>query len=106
MSLQDTMITRLSCAEIRITRVTGIVTAIGIEPGKLCDLNSAKTGRGAPFVLANRARLKVHGTMLAMFVVDGLTGAMGFRHVDYACVHGRSGERTGRPSFVMGIVKS
>jgi hypothetical protein len=44
--------------------------------------------------------------MLAMFVVDGLTGAMGFRHVDYACVHGRSGERTGRPSFVMGIVKS
>lgn len=106
MGLQDIMITRLSCAEIRITRVTGIVTDIGIEPGKLFDWNSAKTDPGAPFVLANRARLRVHGTMLAMFVVGGFTGEMGFRHVGYACVHGSSGERTGRPSFVMGIVKS
>jgi Protein of unknown function (DUF1275) len=37
-----------------------------------------------PFVLANRAKLKVHGTMLAMFLVGGVTGAMGFKRIGYA----------------------
>jgi uncharacterized membrane protein YoaK (UPF0700 family) len=84
MGLQNAMITKLSGAEIRTTHMTGIVTDIGIELGKLFYWNSARTDSGAPFVLANRARLKVHGTMLAMFVVGGFTGAMGFKHIGYA----------------------
>ena len=84
MGLQNAMITKLSRAEIRTTHMTGIVTDIGIELGKLFYWNSARTDPDAPFVLANRARLKVHGTMLVMFVVGGFTGAMGFKHIGYA----------------------
>jgi uncharacterized membrane protein YoaK (UPF0700 family) len=84
MGLQNAMITKLSGAEIRTTHMTGIVTDIGIELGKLFYWNSARTDPGAPFVRANRARLKAHGTMLAMFVVGGFTGAMGFKHIGYA----------------------
>ncbi len=84
MGLQNAMITKLSGAEIRTTHMTGIVTDIGIELGKLFYWNSAKADPGAPSVLADRARLKVHGTMLATFFVGGVAGAMGFKHIGYA----------------------
>jgi len=35
-------------------------------------------------VLANRTKLRIHGTMLAMFLVGGVAGAMGFKHIGYA----------------------
>ncbi|MGF6971378.1 uncharacterized membrane protein YoaK (UPF0700 family) [Paraburkholderia sp. WC7.3g] len=78
------MVTKLSGAEIRTTHMTGIVTDIGIELGKLFCWNSSRVDATEPFVLANRTRLKVHGTMLAMFFVGGVTGAMGFKHIGYA----------------------
>jgi uncharacterized membrane protein YoaK (UPF0700 family) len=84
MGLQNAMITKLSNAEIRTTHVTGLVTDIGIELGKLFYWNSSKLGPAAPAVVANRARLKVLGTMLAMFFAGGLGGSMGFKHVGYA----------------------
>jgi uncharacterized membrane protein YoaK (UPF0700 family) len=84
MGLQNAMITKLSGAEIRTTHMTGIVTDIGIELGKLFYWNFSRVEINAPFVLANRAKLKVHGTMLAMFFVGGVTGAMGFKHIGYA----------------------
>jgi len=84
MGLQNAMITKLSGAEIRTTHMTGIVTDIGIELGKLFYWNSTRANPTTPFVLANRARLKVHGTMLATFFVGGVTGAMGFKHIGYA----------------------
>jgi uncharacterized membrane protein YoaK (UPF0700 family) len=84
MGLQNAMITKLSGAEIRTTHMTGLVTDIGIELGKLFYWNSSRVESSAPFVQANRAKLKVHGTMLAMFFVGGFTGAMGFKHIGYA----------------------
>jgi uncharacterized membrane protein YoaK (UPF0700 family) len=84
MGLQNAMITKLSGAEIRTTHMTGIVTDIGIELGKLFYWNSARTDPDVPCVLANRARLKVHVTMLAMFVAGGFAGAMGFKRIGYA----------------------
>jgi uncharacterized membrane protein YoaK (UPF0700 family) len=84
MGLQNAMITKLSGAEIRTTHMTGIVTDIGIELGKLFYWNSSRVEPTAPFVLANRAKLKVHGTMLTMFFLGGVTGAMGFKHIGYA----------------------
>jgi uncharacterized membrane protein YoaK (UPF0700 family) len=84
MGLQNAMITKLSGAEIRTTHMTGIVTDIGIELGKLFYWNSSKVDATTPSVLANRAKLKVHGTMLTMFFVGGVTGAMGFKHIGYA----------------------
>ncbi|KVO72859.1 hypothetical protein WJ78_05715 [Burkholderia ubonensis] len=83
MGLQNSMITKLSGAEIRTTHMTGIVTDLGIELGKLFYWNRSAVGPDAHAVIANRAKLRIHGTMLASFFVGGLTGAIGFKHVGY-----------------------
>ncbi|AJY31656.1 hypothetical protein BTM_5638 [Burkholderia thailandensis 34] len=84
MGLQNAIITKLSNAEIRTTHMTGIVTDLGIELGKLFYWNSTHTGPGEPDVYANRRKLRVLGTMLAMFFAGGLAGALGFKHVGYS----------------------
>ncbi|CDY79145.1 Probable transmembrane protein [Caballeronia glathei] len=84
MGLQNAMVTKLSGAEIRTTHMTGIVTDIGVELGKLFYWNSPWTDTATPSVQANRAKLKVHGTMLGMFLAGGILGAAGFSHIGYA----------------------
>lgn len=76
MGLQNAMITKASRAEIRTTHVTGLVTDIGIELGKLMYWNRR--------VSADRSRLALLGALLAMFLTGGLAGAFGFRHFGYA----------------------
>jgi uncharacterized membrane protein YoaK (UPF0700 family) len=84
MGLQNAMITKLSGAEIRTTHMTGIVTDIGIELGKLFYWNVSNDDPASKPVIANRERLKVHSGMLASFFAGGITGALGFKHVGYA----------------------
>jgi len=84
MGLQNAMITKLSGAEIRTTHMTGIVTDVGIEFGKLFYWNFSRADSSAPLVRANRTKLKVHVAMLTMFFGGGVTGAMGFKHIGYA----------------------
>ncbi|KVK80943.1 hypothetical protein WS90_16870 [Burkholderia cepacia] len=83
MGLQNAMITKLSGAEIRTTHMTGIVTDLGIELGKLFYWNRSNVRADAHAVIANRAKLKIHGTMLASFFIGGLAGAIGFKQVGY-----------------------
>jgi uncharacterized membrane protein YoaK (UPF0700 family) len=83
MGLQNAMITKLSGAEIRTTHMTGIVTDLGIELGKLLYWNRSTIDADTHTVIANRAKLRIHGTMLASFFAGGLTGATGFRHAGY-----------------------
>ncbi|KXU85588.1 hypothetical protein CI15_20760 [Paraburkholderia monticola] len=83
MGLQNAMITKLSHAEIRTTHMTGIVTDIGIELGKLFYWNSPRAAADAAAVIANREKLRIHCTMLASFLVGGVIGAVGFKHVGY-----------------------
>lgn len=76
MGLQNAVITKISNAEIRTTHVTGLVTDIGIEMGKLFYFNRA----GAPIkVVANRRKLKIHLLLTAAFFIGGLLGALGFK---------------------------
>lgn len=75
MGLQNAMVTKVSRAEIRTTHVTGIVTDIGIELGKLCYWHSA--------VHADRARLQVLASLLAMFLLGGAAGAVGFQQLGF-----------------------
>lgn len=84
MGLQNAIITKLSHAEIRTTHMTGIVTDLGIELGKLFYWNSTRAKPGEPDVYANRQKLRVLGTMLGMFFSGGLAGALGFKHVGYS----------------------
>ena len=82
MGLQNAVITKLSHAEIRTTHVTGIVTDIGIELGKLFYWNLDRDGV-RPQVLANRERLRVLSTLVLSFFLGGVIGAAGFKHVGY-----------------------
>lgn len=80
MGLQNAVITKISRAEIRTTHVTGLVTDIGIELGKLLYMNPAGDPRP---VLANRGRLRIHAALVGSFFAGGLAGALGFKHVGF-----------------------
>ncbi|WP_371132393.1 YoaK family protein [Pseudomonas sp.] len=82
MGLQNALITKLSHAEIRTTHITGIVTDIGIELGKLLYWNRRTGGKLLP-VLADRERLRVLSLLALGFFFGGLTGAFGFKHLGY-----------------------
>lgn len=82
MGLQNALITKLSNAEIRTTHITGIVTDIGIEIGKLLYWNYTHPNN-PPKVTANRPRLRVLILLMGFFFIGGLTGALGFKHVGY-----------------------
>ena len=73
---------KLSRAEIRTTHVTGIVTDIGIELGKLFYWNRHKDDLG-PAVMADRDRLRLLSSLAGSFFIGGLAGALGFKHVGY-----------------------
>jgi uncharacterized membrane protein YoaK (UPF0700 family) len=75
MGLQNALVTKLSHAEIRTTHMTGIVTDLGIELGRLL------VGK------ADGARLRLLGALLGSFFVGGVLGALGFKHAGYvACL--------------------
>jgi uncharacterized membrane protein YoaK (UPF0700 family) len=80
MGLQNAVITKISRAEIRTTHVTGLVTDMGIELGKLVYINAAN---GATPVMANRDKLWLQGKLITGFLLGGLLGATGFKHVGF-----------------------
>lgn len=82
MGLQNATITKISGARIRTTHVTGIVTDLGIELGKLCYRNMDPA---APAVRADRGKLRLLAGLLAGFFLGGLAGALGFGQLGFGC---------------------
>jgi len=82
MGLQNAVITKVSHAEIRTTHMTGIVTDIGIELGKMAYWNADSKIR-QPKVAANIGRLLLMLALLAAFLVGGVLGALGFKYLGY-----------------------
>lgn len=82
MGVQNAVITKISNAEIRTTHVTGMVTDLGIELGRLLYINRRDDTLGDP-VRADRTRLRVLTLLLLAFVAGGLLGALGFQRVGY-----------------------
>lgn len=82
MGLQNALITKLSKAEIRTTHITGIITDIGIELGKLCYWNRSRRSDIA-LVLADRQRLRILSLLALCFFLGGVLGALGFKHLGY-----------------------
>lgn len=80
MGLQNAVITKISHAEIRTTHVTGLVTDVGIELGKLLYVSPANHPRP---VRANRERLRVHALLVGCFLAGGIVGALGFQHAGF-----------------------
>lgn len=83
MGLQNAIVTKISAAEIRTTHVTGLVTDLGIELGKLLYWNRSNEQTSEYFVAANRDRLAMHSLLLLMFFTGGVAGAFGFKAVGF-----------------------
>ncbi len=84
MGLQNAIITKISDAEIRTTHMTGIVTDIGIELGRLIYWNRNAMANSVHVVKANRDKLFIHLSILAMFFGGGLAGALAFKAMGFA----------------------
>lgn len=80
MGLQNAVITKISHAEIRTTHITGLLTDLCIELGKLTYVN--RLDHPKP-VRADRARLRIQATLISCFFLGGLAGAIGFKTVGY-----------------------
>lgn len=83
MGLQNAIVTKISHAEIRTTHVTGLVTDLGIELGKLFYWNRHHGPDSPRYVAANRDKLSLHGLILGMFFVGGVAGALGFKSLGF-----------------------
>jgi uncharacterized membrane protein YoaK (UPF0700 family) len=84
MGLQNAIITKISKAEIRTTHMTGIVTDLGIELGRLLYWNRADAAKAEHFVRADRDRLGIHASILALFFAGGIAGALAFKFIGFA----------------------
>ena len=83
MGLQNAVITKISGSVVRTTHLTGVITDLGIELGRLFYWNRSAL-RGESRVVADRDRLKVLAMLCVSFLSGGITGALGFKHVGYA----------------------
>jgi uncharacterized membrane protein YoaK (UPF0700 family) len=87
MGLQNATITKLSGARIRTTHLTGMVTDIGIEIGKVFYLHRDAGRMTNLRVVADTNKLALLATLVATFLFGGIVGALGFSVYGYAfCV--------------------
>ncbi|MFM0061381.1 YoaK family protein [Paraburkholderia phytofirmans] len=82
MGLQNAMITKISRSEIRTTHVTGLVTDVGIELGKMLYWNTQSIA-GEGLVKADKQKLALLGSLLLSFIAGGLAGAIGFKYLGF-----------------------
>ena len=92
MGLQNALVTKISAAQIRTTHMTGVITDLGIELGKLIYWNRQNKSTDADLesapvaVRANRFKLRLYGILLLSFFCGGIVGALGFKHVGFIWV--------------------
>ncbi|MBW8828001.1 MAG: DUF1275 domain-containing protein [Burkholderiales bacterium] len=83
MGLQNAIVTKISRAEIRTTHMTGVITDLGIEIGRLVYWNRTERVNAEHFVRADRDKLKIHGAILAIFFMGALVGAVAFKRAGF-----------------------
>lgn len=83
MGLQNAVITKISGSVVRTTHLTGVITDLGIELGRLLYWNRSAR-RAEERVVADRDRLMVLALLCAFFLLGGISGAIGFKHAGYA----------------------
>jgi len=85
MGLQNAVGSKISAGKIRTTHMTGNLTDLGMELGKLLYWNRNGTPPEAQ-VRSNRSRMALHGGLIGMFIAGGLFGAAGFKYVGFLWV--------------------
>jgi uncharacterized membrane protein YoaK (UPF0700 family) len=83
MGLQNAIITKISNAQIRTTHVTGMITDIGIELGKL--VYPRRRDDPDP-VRPQLDRLGLHALLVSSFFVGGLVGALAYSAIGFVTV--------------------
>jgi len=89
MGLQNAIASKTSGGSIRTTHMTGNITDLGMEIGKLLYWNrkSAQAPASpAPAVRHDRTRMRRAAGLIGMFVLGGVVGALGFKYVGFVCV--------------------
>jgi uncharacterized membrane protein YoaK (UPF0700 family) len=84
MGLQNAIITKISNAEIRTTHMTGVITDLGIELGRLIYWNQSKKANNIQFVQANTDKLFIHASLLGLFFAGGIAGAIAFKTMGFS----------------------
>lgn len=85
MGLQNAVASKTSGGSTRTTHMTGNITDLGMELGKMLYWN--RSGRPARmFVHSDRQRMSLCSGLVAMFVVGGVAGAVGFKYLGFVCV--------------------
>lgn len=85
MGVQNATLTKMSHASIRTTHMTGVLTDLGIELGKMLFWNRVAAG-DPHHVQANYAKVRLFAGLLGMFLGGGVLGALGFVHLGFVCV--------------------
>lgn len=83
MGLQNALITKISNAVIRTTHITGLVTDIGIELGKLIYWSRNKGQAHEAEIANNQSNLRLHGMLTGAFFAGGIVGAAGFKYLGF-----------------------
>jgi uncharacterized membrane protein YoaK (UPF0700 family) len=85
MGLQNALMSKISASQIRTTHMTGVITDMGIELGKLFYWNQ---GARPPElqVRANHIKLRLHAMLLGAFMAGGVVGAAGFKYLGFVWV--------------------
>ncbi len=82
MGLQNAVGTQASGGRVRSTHMTGNVTDLGIELGRLVYRNRQGLLPDRR-VRADRGRMRLHGGLLLSFIGGGIFGAAGFSYVGF-----------------------
>ena len=85
MGLQNAVASKTSGGSIRTTHMTGNITDVGIELGKMLYVHVG-TVAGRERVRHNRYRLRASGGLVCAFILGGVGGALGFAHLGFVCV--------------------
>ena len=85
MGLQNALVSKISASQIRTTHMTGVITDMGIELGKLFYWNQAARPLELQ-VRANRIKLRLYAMLLGAFMAGGVVGAAGFKYLGFVWV--------------------
>jgi uncharacterized membrane protein YoaK (UPF0700 family) len=82
MGLHNAVTSIISGAAVRTTHLTGTITDIGIELGRLSYINVHQR-HGRERIVADRKKLTLLLLILASFLAGGVVGALGFTHIGF-----------------------
>jgi len=88
MGLQNAVGSKTSGGSTRTTHMTGNFTDLGMELGKMFFWKRhAQAGLPLPSLVRHDwRRMQVSAGLILMFVLGGITGALGFKHIGFICV--------------------